>query len=80
MLLVTWMLPVSSYVAHVLVYLPRIYISTNLIVTYIPNVLGTVVSYTYLTITCEVTVVDGCILAYMSKNVGSICPYNILAV
>ena len=43
-------------------------------IAYLPNLMNTFVSGTYVAITCEVEVAVGCVLAKIYKIVESICP------
>ena len=74
--IVTWLIAVISYVAHMCIHLS--YKSIKFMV-YIPN-LRIFVSSTYFPITLKVCIAVGSVLAPMCKNVGSICPFNRLVV
>ena len=37
------------------------------------------VSSTYVTVTCEVHIMVGCVFVHKFKNVGSTCPFSIMA-
>ena len=45
---------------------------------YIPNLVGIFVSSTYMAIKSEVCIAVGFALGHICKNVGSICPFNVL--
>ena len=47
---------------------------------YISTLVDTFVPHTYLALTCEVDVTVGYVLAYICKNVGCKCPFNIITV
>ena len=43
---------------------------------YMPNLVGICLPGTFLAITCEEAVTMACVLAYMFKIVGSVCPWG----
>ena len=47
---------------------------------YMTNLVGIFASSTFLTVTSKVCIVIGCVVAYMSKSVGSVYPFNMLIV
>ena len=68
--IVSWLNAVISYVTHVCVYILPINLKYLANVAHMPNLVGTVISSTYLAITCEVCIVIDYVLAYICSMLG----------
>ena len=81
MLLLAWLIPVTSNVAHSCICISHICPFLYFVyMAYVTNVVDIYVSGTCLAVTCEVDVAVACISVYFCKNVNFMCPFNMLAV
>ena len=78
--IVTWLIVVTSYVAHICVYIFHISIRYLACMAYMPYLWGIFVSGTYLAITREVYIAVGHVVAHMCKNIWSMYPCTVLVV
>ena len=62
------------------IHLPYKFMKYLTYMAYMSSLVGLFVPSTYLAVTWEVYIADGCILAHMCKNVGSIYPFSILVI
>ena len=83
-LLFEWFVPVTSYVAHIYIYIHKCpknacYV-LQIYMAYMPDLVGIFVFGIYLEITCEIEVAFGCGLEHICQILGCICTYSMLDV
>ena len=62
------------------IHLPYKFVQYFAHIAYLPNLVHIFVFSIYFAIPREVCTVVGCVLAHICKNVGAICPVNLLVV